>query len=80
MTAKHKQDENQLIKIVKEHVEPCDENSRINLTIFYRARKLGQLFIRNKLYNGKIDIAERHHVVYQYIYIYIYIYIFPPLV
>ena len=37
MTANYKQDENQLIKIVKEHVEPCDENSRINLTIFYRA-------------------------------------------
>ena len=66
MTANYKQDENQLIKIVKEHVEPCDENFRINLTIFYRARKLGQLFIRNKLYSGKIDIAERHHVVYQY--------------
>ena len=66
MTANYKQDENKLIKIVKEHVEPCDENSRTNLTIFYRARKLGQLFIRNKLYSGKIDIAERHHVVYQY--------------
>ena len=34
MTANYKQDENHLIKIVKEHVEPCDENSRINLTNF----------------------------------------------
>ena len=59
MTANYKQDENQLIKIVKEHVEPCDENSRINLAIFYRARKLGQLFIRNKLYSGKIDTCPR---------------------
>ena len=55
MTANYKQDENQLIKIVKEHVEPCDVNSRINLTIFYRARKLGQLFMRNKLYSVQID-------------------------
>ena len=67
MTANYKQDENQLIKIVKQHVEPWDENSRINLTIFCRARKLDHLFIRNKMYSGKIDIAERHHVVYQYI-------------
>ena len=34
MTSNYKQDENQLVKIVKEQVEPCDENSRINLTIF----------------------------------------------
>ena len=69
MTANYipKRYENQLIKIVKEHVEPCDEISRINLTIFHTAMKLGKLFIRNKLYSGNININERHHVVY-YIY------------
>ena len=47
MTANYKQDEKQFIKILKQHVEPCDKISGINMTIFYRAGKLGQLFIRN---------------------------------
>ena len=67
MTANYEQNENQLIKIVKEYVEPCEEISRINLTIFYIARKLGQLFIRNKLYSGKnryCRVTQRGVLIY----------------
>ena len=66
MSCNHKQDENQLTKIIRNHVLPCDDNSNIKLTIYYKTKKLSNMFIKNKPIYENPDVAKRHHVVYQF--------------
>lgn len=66
MSANVKQDESQLKSIVSKNVIPSNENQIINFSIYYRARKLSNLFIKNNIHSNFDNIENRHHVVYQY--------------
>ena len=66
MSLNYKQDENQLHKIIDSKLQPVDESLKIKLTIYYRNKKLSNLFIKNNIHSNNSDIASRHHVVYQY--------------
>ena len=61
MTANYKQDEKNLNNIISKYVQPSSSNSRVSLHIYYKNRKLKNLFIRNKPSN-----SEQHSVVYKY--------------
>ena len=66
MTSNYKADEKQLKNIVQKYIQPVETSSKVTLIIYYRNRKLGNLFIRNKP-QGIRNLEDRHHVVYQYI-------------
>ena len=61
MNTQHKQDENNLNKIIDDYTQPTD-NKITKLCIYYKNKKLSQLFIKNNL-NKK---EPTNHVVYQY--------------
>ena len=64
MSSCYKVEEREFSKIVYDHVKPVENNSSINLRIYYRNKKLKHLFIRNK--SASKECSSRHHVVYQY--------------
>ena len=61
MTSYCKQEENSLRKIISDNVSPKN-NQKINLHIYYKNKKLSQLFIKNNIHGD--DVIS--HVVYQY--------------
>ena len=65
MSDNYKQDESQLIKIIKRFVIPTESDKTVKLTIYYKAKKLKSLFIKNNSFADK-DTNMQHHVVYQY--------------
>ena len=65
MCCNYKIEEKQLTNIIDKHVQPIDENHKIKLQIYYRNKKLKNLFIKNKGRDGN-DVRDQHHVVYQY--------------
>ena len=65
MHSNYKVDEKQLQNIITKYIKPADENHQVKLQIYYRNRKLKNLFIKNQDKRDN-DIRDRHHVVYQY--------------
>ena len=65
MYSNYKVEEKQLQTIIDKNVKPVDENSHINLRIYYKNKKLHNLFIKNKPRSNN-DTSDRHHVVYLY--------------
>ena len=61
MTSTYKQEELNLKRLIETHVKPTDER-KIKLMIYYKNKKLRNMFIRN---NPDYDSTD-HHVVYQY--------------
>ena len=66
MSATYKQDEKQLMDIFHKHVSPSDPSNEVKLTIYYKSKKLSNLFIKNNVHSNPRETANRHHVVYQY--------------
>ena len=46
------------------NVKPVNPNDTVSLRIYYRNKKLKNLFIRNK--SSSAEISDKHHVVYLY--------------
>jgi len=65
MCSNYKIEEKQLRNIINSNVKPNIEDTVISLEIFYRNRKLRNLFIRNKPVKTN-EISDRHSVVYRY--------------
>ena len=61
MTSQYKQEEQNLRKIVQRHINPT-ANAKIELSIYYKNRKLSNLLIRNKSFTDE----SNSHVVYKY--------------
>ena len=59
----YKQDEDALHGIIKNHVSPTAEKSRIQLNIYYKNKKTSQLLLRNSPASPPSDIKKRN-VVY----------------
>ena len=66
MTPNYKNDEQQLQRIVSSNVSTARDNQNLRLLIYYRNRKVRNLFIRNKTRDPNASTSDRHHVVYQY--------------
>ena len=67
MTTSYKTDESKLHELVRRHLKPVAENTKVKLCIYYKTRKLQSLFVKNKSDEaGQQDPNLRHHVVYQY--------------
>ena len=67
MSANYKQDEKQLKEILNKNVSPANTDSKIKLTIYYKNRKLSNLFILNNTHRKEQPVADQHHCVYQYV-------------
>jgi len=65
MTSDYKLQEKQLKDVITKNVKPSRPNEIVDLRIYYRNKKLCNLFIRNKPKSTQTG-SERHHVVYQY--------------
>jgi hypothetical protein len=61
-TSQYKQEEQQLRKIIEDNVTPAAETSTVKLQIYYKARKLANLFIRNNQHPS----SSVSNVVYRY--------------
>ena len=67
MCRNYKVEEKQLSSTINKNVKPTNEDDKLKLVVYYRTRKLRELFIRNKPAASKNkNIASRHHVVYAY--------------
>lgn len=62
MTSQYKHEEKLLRKIVDDHVKSTDQSRSVKLNIYYRARRLSSLFIRNNLHRN----SSPSNVVYRY--------------
>ena len=65
MSSNYKVEEEQLKQIVTKNVKVVSDEDRINLLIYYKNKKLRNLFIKNKISSSK-EISDHHHVVYAY--------------
>ena len=65
MCKNYKVEEKHLNSIISKNVKPSNDNDKLKLVIYYKTRKLKELFIKNKPTTSK-SIANRHHVVYAY--------------
>ena len=61
MSSYYKQEELNLKRIVSSHVFPTDENKSISLQIYYKNKKVRNLFIKNNPH-----VSSDNHVVYRY--------------
>ena len=59
----YKKDENALHDIIKNHVSPSDESSKVQLHIYYKNKKTSQLLLRNSPASPSSDMKKRN-VVY----------------
>ena len=59
----YKKDEEALHAIIKNHVSPRDESSRVQLNIYYKNKKSSQLLLRNNPAPPPSDM-KKHNVVY----------------
>ena len=64
MSSQYKQEEKSIRKIIQDHISPSENNSLIKLQIFYKNKKLRNLFIKNNPYQP--TKGETSHVVYKY--------------
>ena len=65
MSATYKADEKKLKELFESHVLPVSESDRVKLFIYYKQRKLHNMFIRNNEHRES-ELENRHHVVYEY--------------
>ena len=61
MSENYKQDEQQLVKLLKKDVRPVNVDSKLKITIFYKNRKLKN--IRNTISAYFNDLNSKHHAV-----------------
>ena len=61
MSSYYKQEEQNLKRIISSNVLPTDENKSISLLIYYKNKKVRNLFIKNNPH-----VSSDNHVVYQY--------------
>ena len=66
MTLNYKQDEKQLKTILSKNLKPIDSNKKIRLVIYYKSKKLKNLFIKNNVHSKNRETGQQHHCVYQY--------------
>lgn len=66
MSVNYKTEEKQLEQIVQRNIHPVTPTDEIKLIIYYKNRKLKDLFIRNKPRIQQVNTSDRHHVVYEY--------------
>lgn len=64
MSSRYKQEENNLRRIIEQHISPTSDNDQIKLSIYYKNQKVKNLFIKNN--NHKTEKKETSHVVYEY--------------
>jgi hypothetical protein len=62
MSDNYKEEEKELETIINRNIKPKDETKKIKLYIYYKNKKLKQLFIKN----GVASSQEDNNVVYQY--------------
>ena len=48
MTTAYKTDESKLHELVRRHLKPVSDNTKVKLCIYYKTRKLQSLFVKNK--------------------------------
>jgi len=65
MSSNYKLEEKRLKNIIDDNVTAVHDNDKVSLIIYYRNKKLKNLLISNKP-KSTSNIADRHHVVYQY--------------
>ena len=65
MCKNYKVEEKHLNSIISKNVKPTNDDDKLKLVIYYKTRKLRELFIKNKPTTSN-SIANRHHVVYAY--------------
>lgn len=65
MTSNYKVEEQTLTKIIQTHVLPGSPDLQVKLNIYYRAMRLSNLLIKNKVCR-ETDPVKQHHVVYRY--------------
>ena len=63
MTRHHEKEEEKLKVIIYNHVHPSNENSKVNVNIYYRNLKLKNLLINNSLPS---ESEAKDHYVYRY--------------
>ena len=61
MSSQYRQEEKNLRSIIKQHVIP-KEGKSVDLSIYYKSRKVSHLFIKNNIHKDQAD----SHVVYRY--------------
>ena len=68
MSSQYKQEEANLKKIISDYITPTDADDRIQLNIFYKNKKLRNLFIKNNPHNNlnNNDVMEKSRAVYMY--------------
>ena len=64
MSSQYKQEENNLRKIVTDHLTPTNPDETTKLQIYYRNKKLKNLLIKNNLHQP--EKQQVSHVVYEY--------------
>ena len=65
MSSNYKQDESQLKTIIQKHAQPVSNSHELKLIIYYKSRKIKNIFIKNNVHHTN-DIAEKYNVVYQW--------------
>ena len=65
MCKNYKVEEKQLKYIINKNVKPTSDDNKLELVVYYKTRKLKELFIKNKTATPN-SIANHHHVVYVY--------------
>ena len=65
MTSNHRVEEQKLSNIFDRHVKPVSDEVKVKLTIYYKTKRLSNLFIKNKMVVNE-DPSSQNHVVYQY--------------
>lgn len=65
MSSQYKQEEKNIRKIIQDHISPTDNNTSVKLQIFYKNKKLRNLFIKNNPHRP--TKGDTSHVVYKYI-------------
>ena len=65
MSSQYKTDEKKLNQIMNAYISHFAENKAVKLVVYYKTRKLSNLFIRNRSrYNDEFQLSR--HVVYKY--------------
>ena len=62
MTENYKQVEKELQTVIRRNIQPANQRSEVQLLIYYRNRKLKELFIKN----NSNPSQEKYNVVYKY--------------
>ena len=61
----YKRDEEALMKIIKRHV--CQIEAKIKIFIYYKSKKICNIFMKNNLSKTNLPDRHRSHIVYEFI-------------